>query len=64
VFKSDLFCGSVGRGVSLNLDLLLLVGDNLLADNLRSDLGLVNDLLNLLGLLEGLVGLDLVGPSV
>ena len=50
--------GGGGRGSSFNLLFLLLNLD--LAGNLL----LIDDLFNLLGLLEGLVGLDLVRPGI
>jgi hypothetical protein len=66
LLNDNLLRSGGGRGGGLNLDLLLLLLllDFNLAGNLGRDLGLINDLLDLLGLLEGLVGLDLVRPGI
>jgi len=48
----------------LDSDLFLLLRDLLLASDDSGNLSLINDLLNLLCLLEGLVGLNLIGPGV
>jgi len=64
MLKNDLLSSSGGGSVGLDLNLLLPVGDNLLADDLSGDLGLIDDLLNLLGLLKCLVGLDLIRVEI
>ena len=63
MLKNDFLSSSGGGGVGLDLNFFLLVSDNLFADNFLGDFSLVDDLLDLFGLLKGLVSLDLIRPG-
>ena len=63
MFKSDKLLGNGGGGLLGDLGLVVDLDFPLVSDD-EFGLGLLNDLLNLLDLLESLIGLDLVRPTV
>ena len=63
MFKSDNLLSNGGGGLLSDLGLVVDL-DLLLASDDEFGLGLLDNLLNLLDLLEGFVGLDLIGPTI